>query len=149
MKFKAFFQISVIVFLSLVIFNFSLLPISNNQAQSVALADGLYDLIKEQLEQTGGTAEIHVARAGKWETPFYFVGVIVWLFVGFVGFLFFAQLILGALHWILSGGNEEKIKKAQSRIYNAAIGIAVFLGAYFLTNFMFNYFSKYLAFELW
>lgn len=148
MRFRFFVSIVAIILFVFILFNWNLLPIINNQVASGVSAGELFDDILLKLQETGITADINTEKAGQWEIPFYVLGMIMWFFTGFVGFLFFAQLILGALYWVLSGGNEEKIKKAQSQIYNAAIGITVFLAAYLLTSFMFKYFSSYLAFEI-
>lgn len=147
MGFKLFTLIFLLLSLSLLVFNTGL-SLNSEFVRPAQAEDSIDTLINKHLTNTGTIAGIDTKKASRYQTIFWFLGLIIWLFVGFVGFLFFAQLVLGGLHWILSGGNEEKIQKAQSRIYNAAIGITVFLAAYFLTNFMFKYFSSYLGFEL-
>lgn len=54
---------------------------------------------------------------------------------GVRGFIFIAMLALllyllwGAMDWITSGGEKEKISKAQNKIQNAVIGMLLVIGA--------------------
>ncbi len=55
------------------------------------------------------------------------------LFVGItVGFFFY--LLLGAAQWVFSGGDKEAVSKAQKRITNALIGLAIAFSVYVIVN---------------
>ncbi|KKU47753.1 MAG: hypothetical protein UX68_C0028G0001, partial [Parcubacteria group bacterium GW2011_GWA2_46_9] len=38
--------------------------------------------------------------------------------------------------WMTAGGNEEKITKARTMLFNAAVGILLVFGAYIATEFI-------------
>lgn len=56
--------------------------------------------------------------------------------LGFLGILFVALIIYGGFTWMLSGGNEEQVKKAQGIIKNGVYGLTIVLGAYAITWFV-------------
>lgn len=70
-----------------------------------------------------------------------FSGVVSWgislFFIGAAMFAFF-QLLMGALDWVASGGEEKKLEGARSRMTSAGIGLAltiiVFVGWNFLVG---------------
>jgi len=64
------------------------------------------------------------------------VGQIVRLLLSFVGAIFFIFIIASGIQWLTAGGNEEKVTKARTRITNATIGLAITVGAYFITWFI-------------
>ncbi len=110
------------------------------------MPETLKTFITSQLTNTGKEAGINTDTAQNFSTTFTVIGLVLYLFIVLVGFLFFIQLILGGLQWITSGGNEEKVKKATHRISNAAIGIAIFLAAYLITTYLFQYLSQNFCF---
>lgn len=56
------------------------------------------------------------------------IGTGINLFVTGAGLLLLLYLFWGALDWINSGGDKEKLSKAQSKITNALIGILLVFG---------------------
>lgn len=53
-----------------------------------------------------------------------------------VGTVFFALMFYGGFTWMTARGEEDKITKAKETIVAAAIGIAIILAAYAITNFV-------------
>lgn len=51
------------------------------------------------------------------------MGIKIFIFVAAVALLIY--LLLGAYEWIISGGEKEKLSKAQGKITNAIVGIIV------------------------
>ena len=51
------------------------------------------------------------------------IGTLINLFLVFAGLALLIFLLWGALDWITSGGEKEKVQKAQQKITNAIIGI--------------------------
>lgn len=49
----------------------------------------------------------------------------VGLFFFFIGMVSFGMLLIGALNWISSGGEEKKLGEARNRITSAVIGLAI------------------------
>jgi len=43
---------------------------------------------------------------------------------------FFLQFLIGGIKWILSSGNEEKVKAARGQIQNALIGLVIIFLAF-------------------
>lgn len=54
-----------------------------------------------------------------------FIGGAVRIFLLVVAFAVLIYLLWGALDWITSGGDKEKLTKAQNKITNAVIGLVV------------------------
>ncbi|MEK7097131.1 MAG: hypothetical protein AAB705_00850 [Patescibacteria group bacterium] len=54
-----------------------------------------------------------------------FIGFGIQMFIMLAGFFLILYLLWGAFDWISSGGEKEKIAKAQSKITNAVIGIVL------------------------
>lgn len=54
--------------------------------------------------------------------------------LGLLGTLFLAYTIYGGVLWMTSAGNEDKVKKAKSIIFNGTIGLMLILSAYGLTR---------------
>lgn len=54
-----------------------------------------------------------------------FIGLGVKLFMFTAGILMLLYLMWGALDWIVSSGDKEKLTKAQQKIMNAIIGIII------------------------
>ncbi len=54
-----------------------------------------------------------------------FIGFAIQMFILLAGMFLLLYLLWGAFDWIASGGEKEKISKAQSKITNAVIGIVL------------------------
>jgi len=61
------------------------------------------------------------------------IGKIVGTGLAFLGVVFFVLILYAGLGWILSMGNEEKIKQSKDMIIAAVLGLIVVLGAYAIT----------------
>lgn len=64
------------------------------------------------------------------------LGRVLQLLTGFMGGIALLVFIYGGLLWLTSGGNVEKIKKAQSILVWAALGLAVIASAYIIMRFV-------------
>ena len=69
-------------------------------------------------------------------------GVYLSIALGFVGITFTVQIVHGGYLWMTAGGNEEKVKKALSKITNGAIGAGVVFSAYIITYFILSEFTR-------
>ena len=54
-----------------------------------------------------------------------FVAFAIKMFIIIAGLFMLTYLLWGAFDWIVSGGEKEKITKAQNKITNAVIGIII------------------------
>ncbi|MBU1037109.1 pilin [Patescibacteria group bacterium] len=85
----------------------------------------------EGLDLTAQKAQINTEI-----TATQMVGYIINLILGFLGVIFLVLVIYGGFQWMTAGGNEEKVKKGRDMIVQAAIGLAIILFAFVLTNFV-------------
>ncbi len=63
---------------------------------------------------------------------------VVGYILAMVGVILLVQVVFAGYSWMMSGGNEETIKKAKGKIVNAVIGLAIILVAYILVNAIFG-----------
>jgi hypothetical protein len=66
-------------------------------------------------------------------TPQRIIINIIFYVLGFVGLFFVASLLYAGFEWMTSGGSEEKISKAKSRLKNSIIGIVIIISSYLIT----------------
>ncbi len=66
------------------------------------------------------------------------INVIIYV-LGFVGVFFLLMIVYSGFQWIMAGGNEETITKAQTRLKNSIIGFIVIAVAYSLILFVMNF----------
>lgn len=64
------------------------------------------------------------------------IGIIIKTILGLTGVIFMIMIVTAGDLWMTANGNEEKVTKARTMIFNAAIGIIIVLGAYIATNFI-------------
>lgn len=57
-------------------------------------------------------------------------------FLALLGLIFLGLSLYAGVIWMTSRGNEEKTKEAIETIIHAAIGLALILGSYAITNFV-------------
>jgi len=56
---------------------------------------------------------------------------IIWKFLVIVGGLMvFLQLVWGALNWILSGSNPDRLKRAKDQMFNGIFGLVILVLSY-------------------
>ena len=64
------------------------------------------------------------------------VGTLIRSFLSVVGILFLMITVYSGIQWMVSGGNEEVLKKTKARITRAAIGLVIVVGSWVITNFI-------------
>jgi len=64
------------------------------------------------------------------------IGTIIKTILGLTGVIFMIMIVTAGDLWMTAGGNEEKISKARTMIFNAAVGILIVFGAYIVTDFI-------------
>jgi amino acid transporter len=73
-------------------------------------------------------------------TPESVVATIVQIVLGLLGVVFVFFLVYGGIQWMVAGGNEEQIKKAQNIIKRAIVGLIITLVAYIVSIFIISIF---------
>ena len=64
------------------------------------------------------------------------IGRIINIALGFIGILLLVYLVYGGFLWMTSGGSDEGVKKAQTMIKNAIIGLVIVIAAFAISNFV-------------
>ena len=65
-------------------------------------------------------------------------GRVVGAGLSFIGVAFFILMVYAGFLWMTAHGNEEQVKKAQSTLIGATIGMLIVLGSYAITKFIFE-----------
>lgn len=60
----------------------------------------------------------------------------------FIGFLFFANLIMASFAFIFSEGNADKISKANTRIVNSLLGITIVFASFVIVRIVASVFYR-------
>jgi hypothetical protein len=69
----------------------------------------------------------------------YVVANIIRTALGLLATVFLILTIIAGFQWMTAAGNEEQVKKAQTSMKNAIIGLVIVLAAYALTYFILKY----------
>jgi len=87
----------------------------------------------------GLTDTAKAAKLDRYNTPLpELIGNVIGAALSFISVLFFVLMLYGGIRWMLARGNDDEVKKALDTIIGAIIGILIVLGAYAITNFVFN-----------
>ena len=78
---------------------------------------------------------LNLSSAGE-DAPFELYGRLIKGFTGIAGAAALFFFIYGGFQWLISGGNEEKIKKGKATITSATIGLAIILGSYLILSYV-------------
>lgn len=63
-----------------------------------------------------------------------FIGNVVRVFISIAGAIALLMFVYGGIMWILSGGDQGKVKDAQKILVNATLGLIFIFGAYLFTS---------------
>ncbi|HNX11262.1 MAG TPA: hypothetical protein PKI61_03920 [bacterium] len=66
------------------------------------------------------------------------VSTVIGVALSILGIIFLVLIVVSGYQWMTAGGNEEQIKGARKRMVNAIIGLAIVLGAWAITLFIFR-----------
>ncbi|PJA47195.1 hypothetical protein CO172_02775 [Candidatus Uhrbacteria bacterium CG_4_9_14_3_um_filter_36_7] len=64
------------------------------------------------------------------------IASIIRVMLGFLGVVAVCLIIFGGFKWMIAGGKEEQVKKAQNLIIYGVIGIIIVLAAYAIASFV-------------
>lgn len=70
------------------------------------------------------------------------IGQIVATLVGLIGLIFLILTVYSGIQWLTSGGNEEKISKAKTKLVNGSIGVGLTLCAFIVANLVFSFLNQ-------
>ncbi|MBW6441025.1 hypothetical protein K0B03_03265 [Patescibacteria group bacterium] len=68
--------------------------------------------------------------------------LIIRYLLSIVGILSFLFLVIGGIRYILSAGNEEKMKSAKDATYSAGLGLAIALMAFTILEIIFGILNR-------
>ena len=106
------------------------------------LAQSLPETINSNLLDTAVKSGLTASGNSDNRSVLDLFGVYLSIALGFVGITFTVQIVHGGYLWMTAGGNEEKVKKALSKITNGAIGAGVVFSAYIITYFILSEFTR-------
>jgi hypothetical protein len=106
------------------------LKVASAQLLTNATGEGSLDSITAITAQQANLGEIDLG---------VLISRIIRIVLSFLGIIFLVLIIFSGFRWMTSGGNEEAVKKAQSTIKTAIIGLVIVLAAYSITYFVFKY----------
>ncbi len=81
---------------------------------------------------------LDVARGGifkEGDLPELVGGILNGLFAA-LGVVFLVLIVYGGMQWLLSEGQEKKVKEARGFIFHSVIGLVLVLAAFAITNFV-------------
>jgi len=64
------------------------------------------------------------------------IGNIINVALGFLGVVFLVIILYAGFLWMTAGGEEEKVKKAKSLIFQGIIGLVIIVAAYAISSFV-------------
>lgn len=126
-----------ILFCFIVIFLIALPVFQLNAAPNDALKSAQQGLMKSA-NDAGLTDETDLSGVDSKKDIRDMITQIVGYILAMVGVILLVQIIFAGYSWMMSGGNEEKIKKAKGKIVNSIIGIAIIMVAYVLVSTIFG-----------
>lgn len=80
-----------------------------------------------------------VGAAGAYNTKVTlqeYIGIGIQAVLGVAGAVFFAVLVYGGILWMISNGEEKKIKEATRMITYSVAGLIIILGGFAIVNFV-------------
>lgn len=113
----------------------SLLAVSSFVAPAIAGAQEFEPLSASEL--FGGDGEDFGARAGLGTTDLSAtIGNLIRIALGFLGVIAIIITLMGGFKWMTAGGNDEKVGEAKRMLISGAIGLAIIISAYAITEFV-------------
>ena len=109
-------------------------PILTFLVPAAASAQGIVDRIRGGVDQAGGEAGFSANGPGLEEL----IGRIIGVLLSFVGVLLLVILLYAGFLWMTAGGDEGKVKKARTMIFNAIVGLVITVAAYAISAFVLN-----------
>lgn len=70
------------------------------------------------------------------EDPRILAGRIINVALGLLGILATVLIIYAGFRWMIAGGNEDNVKKAQQILFASVAGLIIILGAYAISTFV-------------
>jgi len=87
-------------------------------------------------QPSGGGSTAISNPLGSVTDPREIIGFIIRALLGIVGSLALLMFIFGGFTWVVSGGNEEKIKKGKDMVIWATLGLVIIFASYSLVSFV-------------
>lgn len=113
---------------------FLILPLSISAAETASFNPPANRAMDTLANTAVGAGIINSANSAP--TTYVIVGKIISIVLSFLGVVFLVLIIYAGIIWLTAQGNPENIKKATGIMTQAAIGLAIVLGAYLITNFV-------------
>lgn len=134
-------KIFLIVFGLFLFSNFALAQVGN-LSDAFKVDDNRVGQERDMIDAAAFNAGYDVGRVSDQagSTPQRVISLIINTVLSLLGVLFVILVIYGGILWMIAGGNEESIKKAQNVIKRAVIGLVIVLLAYVISIFVISIF---------
>ncbi len=70
------------------------------------------------------------------------IGAFISVILGLVGVIFLIIVVYAGIMWMVAEGEQAKVVKARTMLFQSAIGLAITLGAYTISYFIFTSLQK-------
>jgi cbb3-type cytochrome oxidase subunit 3 len=122
-------KIVLVIFTSLLVFNIFNLVTTPSPVMAAANAKTKF---KQGLKTTGEAIGYNKIGWSEKSLP-EIIGLIIKIFLSFLGVIFLVLIIYGGYIWMLARGNEQQVAQAKNIIEQAIIGLIIVLAAYAIT----------------
>jgi len=95
----------------------------------------ILDLMKGNLDKAGGATEL---PGGNPDSLPLLIGKIIKAGLTLLGMVFLVLIVYAGFVWLLAGGREEEVQRAQKIIETSIIGLIVVVSAYAISTFVFR-----------
>ena len=106
-------------------------PVFVNDVQAQPNTITTSDLLDNDFKASTGLGDANIKTT---------IGNIINVALGFLGIVAVVIILYGGVIWMTASGSQDKIKKAQGIIVAGAIGLAIILSAYAITQFVISEF---------
>jgi type IV secretion system pilin len=124
------------ILLYFIVVFFIFMPLFHTNAQTEALKSAQQGLI-DTASDAQLTSDATIEDVNKNEIT-DIISKIIGYILAMLGVILLVQIIFAGYSWMMSGGNEESIKKAKDKIVSSIIGLVIIMAAYILVSAIFG-----------
>lgn len=124
-----------------IILSLLIITLMSSLCFSFARAQPFDDVPKTRFDDKGG-ATLSNPLGESANNPNVLIGRIIKNILGIVGSLALLMFVVGGLMWMLSAGNEQRVKKGKDILIWASLGLVIIFTSYAILKFVFEVLTK-------